>query len=78
MITPYKFLNVAKLSGHLPELTRVMIDKTFAFMSNNNYDFSINITEEDLSSHYLNDYLAKKAKEYGIAPYRVILEILEY
>jgi len=77
VIQPYKFLDVAKLSGLLPQLTRVMIDKTFAYMSDNSYDFSINITEDDLSSNYLNKYLKEKIKEYDIAPYRVTLEILE-
>lgn len=77
VISPIKFLDVAKLSGHLPQLTRVMIDKTFAFMANNSYDFSINITEEDLSAHYINEYLRQKIDKYNIAPYRVTLEILE-
>jgi len=77
VILPYEFLEVAKLSGLLPKLTRVMIDKTFKIMSENCYDFSINITEDDLSSHYLLDYLTNKASEYSIEPYRVTLEILE-
>ena len=77
ILSPYKFLNVAKLSGLLPELTRIMIDKTFSFMANNGYDFSLNITEEDLTSAYLLDYLKIKELEYKIEPYRVTLEILE-
>jgi len=77
VISPYEFLEVAKLSGLLPKLTRVMIDKTFKIMSQNSYDFSINITEDDLSSHYLLNYLTQKASEHSIAPYRVTLEILE-
>nr|WP_275717223.1 EAL domain-containing protein [Sulfurimonas sp. SAG-AH-194-L11] len=77
VITPYKFLDVAKLSGLLPTLTKTMIDKTFAFMSNNTYDFSINITEDDLLSYYLFDFLTSKEKEYAIDSSRVTLEILE-
>lgn len=68
---------MAKLSGLLPELTKIMIDKTFSFMSANDYDFSINITEEDLTSIYLLEYLKEKEAQYKIAPYRVTLEILE-
>ncbi len=54
-----------------------MIDKSFKIMSKNNYSFSINITEEDLSKNYLLDYLKLKESEYGIETNRVILEILE-
>lgn len=75
--SPYEFLEVARLAGLLPKLTKVMIDKTFKIMSENSYDFSLNITEDDLSSNYLIEYLNKKTSEYSIEPYRVTLEILE-
>ncbi len=77
ILSPYKFLGVAKLSGLLPELTKIMVDKTYAFMAKNTYDFSINITEDDLTSVYLLAYLKQKELEYKIEPYRVTLEILE-
>ncbi len=77
VITPFKFLDVAKLSGLLPKLTRVMIDKTFAVMAHKEFSFSVNITEDDLSSYYLVDYLAQKIDQYKINPARVTLEILE-
>jgi len=77
IISPYEFLDVAKLSGLLPTLTKTMIDKTFSMMAQNDYDFSINITEDDLLSYYLVEYLQEKTKEYAIKPSRVTLEILE-
>ncbi|MDF1883459.1 EAL domain-containing protein [Sulfurimonas sp. SAG-AH-194-C21] len=77
ILSPDKFLDVAKLSGLLPEITKIMIDKTFAFMAKNNYDFSINITEDDLTLVYLLKYLQEKEIQYKIAPSRVTLEILE-
>ena len=77
IISPFEFLDVAKLSGLLPQLTRRMIEKTFAFMEDKSCDFSINITEDDLNSHYLLEFLQEKAKEYNIVPYRVTIEILE-
>jgi len=77
IISPYSFIEPARLSGLLPEITKVMIDKSFKIMAENNYSFSINITEEDLSKNYLLDYLKLKALEYGIKTNRVILEILE-
>lgn len=77
VISPYHFLDAAKLSGLLPEITRVIIDKSFKIMANYEYSFSLNITEEDLSQNYLIEYLTSKSLQYEIAPQRVILEILE-
>lgn len=77
IISPYELLGVAKLSGLLPKLTQIMIDKSFAFMSLNDFDFSINITEEDLNSQYLLEFLLEASQRYKIEPYRVTLEILE-
>ena len=77
VISPFEFLEPAKLSGLLPEITKIMIDKTLQMMTSNSYEFSINITEDDLAQGYLNNYLAEKTTLYKINPKRVILEILE-
>ncbi len=54
-----------------------MIEKSFKAMSKNDYEFSINISEDDLNQYYLLEYLKQKAKQYNILPSRVVLEILE-
>jgi len=77
ILAPHHFLETAKLSGLLPEITRVMIDKSFKIMAENDYDFSLNITEDDLSQNYLLAYLQQKVRQYSIQPTRIILEILE-
>lgn len=77
IISPYHFIDAAKLLGLLPEITRVMIDKSFKIMANNDYSFSLNITEDDLSQNYLLGYLSEKSAQYKITPQRIILEILE-
>jgi PAS domain S-box-containing protein/diguanylate cyclase (GGDEF)-like protein len=77
VISPNLFLDTAKLSGLLPEITRVIVDKSFKIMSDYDYTFSINITEDDLSQNYLLTYLAEKTAQYKILPQRIILEILE-
>jgi EAL domain-containing protein (putative c-di-GMP-specific phosphodiesterase class I) len=77
IISPYRFLEPAKLSGLLPEITKIIIDKSFKVMAENDFTFSINLTEDDLARHYIVAYLDEKSKEYGINPTRVILEILE-
>ena len=77
IISPFLFLEPARLSGMLPEITKVMIDKSFAYMADKEFTFSINITEDDLARNYLVNYLDAKASEYNMDPARVILEILE-
>jgi len=77
IITPYLFLQTAKLSGLLPQITKIMIDKSFKYMSKNDMQFSLNITEDDLSQNYLQEFLLKMAFKYKIAANRVVLEILE-
>jgi len=75
--SPFFFLEPARLSGLLPEITKMMIDKSFEIMSKNEYTFSINITEDDLSKNYLLKYLQNASSKYAIDLSRVILEILE-
>jgi len=75
--TPYHFIDVATLTGFLPDITKIMIDKSFQVFKDNNYEFSLNITEIDLSEGYLIDYFNSKLKEYNISSSRVVLEVLE-
>jgi len=77
IISPFKFLEPARLSGLLPEITKIMIDKSFSIMKSKASNFSINITEDDLNKNYLIEFLTKKLAEHKIEPQRVILEILE-
>ena len=77
LLAPKLFLDVARLSGLLPSITRRMIDKSCQIMANYSEPFSINITEDDLSQGYLLRYLERKTSEYGIDPERLMLEILE-
>lgn len=74
---PHKFLEVARLSGMLPRITKIMIDKSFSFMAEHSCRFSINITEEDLDENFLLKFLNKKSELYNIKKDRVTLEILE-
>jgi len=75
--TPNFFLETAELSGFLPELTRMMISKSFAYFSEHEGEFSINISEHDLNDDYLGAFLEENVIAYGIDPSRVVLEVLE-
>ena len=75
--SPIQFIDIAQMIGLLPQITKVMIDKSFKMFQHNNHSFSINITEIDLNDNYLYEYLSSKIQEYHIAPNRVVLEVLE-
>lgn len=77
IISPYMFMNAAKVTGNLSFLTRSLISQSFKKFSKTDYDFSLNITDADLSLEYLEFVLIKNAKKYNIDPSRVVLEMLE-
>jgi len=77
--SPYFFIDIAKSSGFLFEITKIMIDKSFAYLADKdrNIVLSINITEDDLLSKTLQNHLLEGLKKYGLAPQQIVLEILE-
>ncbi len=77
IITPFHFLHAARSRGLLPQITRFVIDESFRHFSKSDIEFSINITEEDLKSNFLINYLSAKSQAYNIDPSRVYLEVLE-
>ncbi|WP_207562808.1 EAL domain-containing protein [Sulfurimonas aquatica] len=77
IISPFVFLEAAKVTGNLPYVTRSIISQSFAKFSGTDYEFSINITGEDLVLDYLETVLMKNSLKYGIDPSRVVLEMLE-
>ncbi len=75
--SPLNFIDIAEMTGMIPDITRIMIDKSFAIFQNNDYEFSINISEYDLNDGYLREYLQAKLSQYNIDASRVVLEVLE-
>jgi len=77
IITPNRFIEAARLTGLITDVTRRIISKSFKTFSSLSYDFSINITADDLMHDYLKDFLIEQANIYNINPNRVIIEVLE-
>ncbi|MCH9813922.1 MAG: GGDEF domain-containing protein [Epsilonproteobacteria bacterium] len=77
VIPPHFFLEVAKSRGYLKNITKIIIDKSFKVFEHNNFDFSINLTEEDLKDNDIVHFLRYKLKQYNMNPNRIFLEILE-
>jgi diguanylate cyclase (GGDEF)-like protein len=77
VISPFLFIEAAKVTGSLTNVTKTLISQSFKKFSGTNYEFSINITSEDLALDYLEEYLLKNVSKYNISPSRVVLEMLE-
>lgn len=77
IITPSYFLEAARKSGLMSNLTRTMINKCFKVFADSEMMFSINITNEDLLSETFIDFLTIKQAHYHIKSHNVTLEILE-
>lgn len=77
IIAPFYFMEPAKKLGLISSITRIMIQKSFQFFKDNNFEFSINISEKDLYENYLYKHLQERMSYYGIEASRVTLEILE-
>ncbi|MBU0720175.1 EAL domain-containing protein [bacterium] len=77
LIPPIRFMEAAKVTGMLPVITRTIIQQSCEKFSDTHYQFSINITSEDLYMEYLEEFLLKNTKKYNIKPSRLVLEILE-
>jgi len=77
IVSPFFFMNAAKVTGSLPYVTKALITQSFKKFSDNDYEFSLNITGEDLIENYLEEFLLKNVNKYNINPSRVVLELLE-
>lgn len=77
IIRPSVFIEAAKVSGFIPEITRSIIDSSFRVIRDRSEGLSINITVEDLSKGYLSKYLTNRSEAYGVDPERISLEIIE-
>jgi diguanylate cyclase len=74
---PANFIDVAELTGMIPEITRLMIDQTLKILQNNHFHVSLNISESDLNDSGFIDFMMEKVSRYDIDPSRVVLEVLE-
>lgn len=77
IISPTHFLEAARRSGLMSNLTRIMINKSYKMFSGQTVAFSLNITNEDLLNPNFIDFLYTKQKIYHIEPSLVTFEILE-
>lgn len=75
-ISPLEFLDVAKKIRLYRYITRAMVQQCFSRFADNDYEFSLNLSCEDLLDPELMTFIVNSLEQGNIAP-RVIFEILE-
>jgi len=76
-VSPFYFIEPARIAGMVTDITREMIRKAFITFSGSDKEFSINITDDDFKEEYLLDYLTTSCEKYNVKPTQVVLEVLE-
>jgi len=77
LVSPYTFMEAAISTRVLHLMTQFVIESACRKFSKTEYEFSINITKDDLYMGYLEKFLLKNCAKFNINPSRVVLEILE-
>ena len=77
VVPPIRFMEASRLTGTLSLVTRVIVEQSFKKFADTEYEFSINITNNDFYLNYLEEFLLKHSLKNRIHPSRVVLEILE-
>jgi diguanylate cyclase (GGDEF)-like protein len=77
MVTPIRFMEACRLTGTLPLVTRRITTSAFKTFRDTKYEFSINITANDINLGYLEEFLMMHVKKYDVDPSRIVLELLE-
>jgi EAL domain-containing protein (putative c-di-GMP-specific phosphodiesterase class I) len=76
IISPYSFLDISKKSKLYINLTQSIIRKSFAYFSDKNFEFSINLTVEDIMDSNLRIFLDNELERFGSYS-KVIFELVE-
>jgi diguanylate cyclase (GGDEF)-like protein len=76
VIAPYFFLDISKRSNQYTKLTKIVLKKSFQKFEHLPFEFSVNISYEDIESLDFLDFIKGLLKKYNVAN-RVVFEILE-
>ena len=69
-------MDISKKSKQYIDITKVVIEKSFKKFANLDYEFSINLTVEDILNEELNNYLFEKIDEYKVSK-KLVIELVE-
>lgn len=76
ILYPNSFMDIAKDSKKYNKLTYAMIEKSFKYFQDKDYEFSINLSFLDIVEKGFTKYLEYKINEYGVAK-KLVIEIVE-
>jgi len=76
VVSPYFFLDISKKSNQYTKLTRIVLEKSFKKFEHLPFEFSVNISYEDIESADFLDFIKDLLKKYNVQN-RVVFEILE-
>ena len=76
IIPPYQFIEIARKSNLYPDITKAMVEKSFEFFKDKEYEFSINLSIDDIENKETVNFIINNIKTFP-DPSRIIFEILE-
>lgn len=76
VISPFYFLDIAKKSRQYLDITKTIIQKSFEMFKDTPYQFSINLTVEDILDENIKEFLFTKIQEYNYSN-NLVLELVE-
>lgn len=74
---PMQFLDLAKSTGIIKTITKIIFEKVLKVFEANTYSFSINITEAELEDRSFSKFVESSLNYYKIEPQRLVFEVLE-
>ena len=75
-ISPIHFLELAKKNKLYPQLTKIMLDKTFEQFKHRDKQVSINLSVHDILNEMVHATILQKLKEYQLGD-KIVFEIIE-
>lgn len=76
LISPFYFLEISKKTKHYSAITKIMIQKSFEQFKDNDMEFSVNLTIEDILNKDIEEYICSMLTQYDFGT-RVVFEIVE-
>ncbi|QOP41063.1 EAL domain-containing protein [Sulfurimonas marina] len=76
LLFPDTFIPIAKELKKYKALTRILVEQSFAYFQNKPYEFSINLSIEDIQDETFQTFLFSKIDEYKVHN-KLVVEIVE-
>jgi diguanylate cyclase (GGDEF)-like protein len=77
ILSPMLFIPIAKTAKIYNEVTKLIVDKSFKTFADSHYEFSVNLSIEDIMSSEIFDFIINKLKNNRSIANRVTFELLE-